>query len=196
MKVIGVTGGIGSGKTTFCGFFKSQGFPVINADVLAKSLMVENATLKGKIISSFGSESYKGDGSLNRVYLSGKAFSENRVSELNALVHPVVKSTVQEIIKENSERGLPLLVYEAAILLNNGRPDFVDVVIWIEADVKTRIDRVIDRDKVDPQSVTERIDKQISIESVRDYVDIVVQNTGSLEELENVALKLIQEYVR
>src|SRR5690554_5834190 len=100
MKVVGVTGGIGSGKTTFCGFFKARGIPVINADSLAKSLMVEDLSLKKQIISKFGSQSYKEDGSLNREYLSKKAFSENRVSELNAIVHPAVKSALIKSIKD------------------------------------------------------------------------------------------------
>jgi len=196
MKVIGVTGGIGSGKTTFCGFFKARGIPVINADSLAKSLMVEDLSLKEQIILKFGSQSYNEDGSLNREHLSRKAFSENRVSELNSIVHPVVNIALKKSIKDNIEKGTSLLIYEAAILLNEGRPDFVDLVIWIESDIKTRIDRVVDRDKVDPDSVTQRMDKQISIESVRDNVDIVVQNSGSLAELEKVADILIQEYVR
>ena len=196
MTVIGVTGGIGSGKTTFCGFIKAHGVPVINADNLAKSLMVDDVKLKEQIISRFGPQSYHIDGSLNRKYLSDKAFTENRVSELNEIVHPAVKSAVLKFIDEYATKGNKVVVYEAAILLNHGRPDFVDVVIWIEADVKDRLKRVVNRDEVNPQTVMERMDKQISIESVRDYVDIVIQNTGSLEELEKLASNLIKEYER
>lgn len=195
MTVIGVTGGIGSGKTTFCSFIKAQGVPVINADDLAKSLMVDNKQLKEQIISRFGQQSYNVDGSLNRRYLSDKAFTDNRVSELNEIVHPVVKSAVLKLIDEYAKKGNKVVVYEAAILLNKGRPDFVDVVIWIEADVNDRLNRVVYRDEVNPQTVRERMDKQISIESVRDYVDIIIQNTGSLEKLEKMASNLIQEYV-
>lgn len=196
MTVFGVTGGIGSGKTTFCRFIEQLGYPVINADSLAKTLMVEDMDLKAQIISVFGVQSYNQDGTLNRRYLSNKGFSENRISELNAIVHPVVKTVVTNLIKENSERGVPLLVYEAAILLNNGRPDFVDIVIWLESDIKTRINRVVERDQVDSQFVTQRMEKQIPVESVRDYVDIVIQNSGSLKELESVAIQLVQKYVR
>lgn len=195
MTVIGVTGGIGSGKTTFCSFIKAQGVPVINADDLAKSLMVDNKQLKEQIISRFGQQSYNVDGSLNRRYLSDKAFTDNRVSELNEIVHPVVKSAVLKLIDEYAKKGNKVVVYEAAILLNKGRPDFVDVVIWIEADVNDRLNRVVYRDEVNPQTVRERMDKQISIESVRDYVDIIIQNTGSLEKLEKMASNLIQQYV-
>ena len=195
MTVIGVTGGIGSGKTTFCGFIKAHGVPVINADNLAKSLMVDDVKLKEQIISRFGPQSYHIDGSLNRKYLSDKAFTENRVSELNEIVHPAVKSAVLKFIDEYATKGNKVVVYEAAILLNHGRPDFVDVVIWIEADVKDRLKRVVNRDEVNPQTVMERMDKQISIESVRDYVDIIILNTGSLEKLEKMASNLIQEYV-
>lgn len=196
MTVIGVTGGIGSGKTTFCGFIRAHGVPVINADNLAKSLMVEDGQIKEQIISKFGLQSYYADGSLNRKYLSDKAFTENRVSELNEIVHPAVKSAVLKLIDEYAATGNRVVVYEAAILLNYGRPDFVDLVIWIESDVNDRLNRVVKRDEVNSQTVRDRMDKQISIESVRDYVDIVIQNTGSLEELEKVASNLIQEYVR
>jgi dephospho-CoA kinase len=196
MTVIGVTGGIGSGKTTFCRFLESRGIPVIYADTLAKELMVSNDTLKKAIVDQFGRESYHEDGTLNRPYLASKAFSQNQIELLNAIVHPVVKSSVQRLIADFDKQGYSLVVYEAAILLNDGRPDFIDVVVWIDAQSQNRLDRVVHRDGTETSKVRERMDKQISIESVRDYVDIVIQNNGSLSDLKNQADKLIQEYVR
>jgi len=196
MTVIGITGGIGSGKSTLCGFFEAKGIPVINADRLAKSLMILDLNLKNQIISKFGVDSYNKDGSLNTGNLSQKAFTENRVSELNELVHPLVRLEVLKLIDGYALKGFPLVVYEAALLLDYGKPDFVDIVIWMETDPLMRIDRVTKRDHTDPQLVRERMTKQITFESVRDFIDIVIHNSGDLHELESVSNKLIQEIVK
>jgi dephospho-CoA kinase len=196
MTVIGVTGGIGSGKTTFCRYIESRGYPVINADKLAKQLMVADSDLKSAIISRFGEDAYQNDGSLNIEFLAKKAFQENRVEDLNELVHPVVKKAVLSDISSLQVEGVKLVIYEAAIMLNNGRPDYLDVVVWIESESEDRIKRVVKRDGSDPENVKHRMNKQNPIETVREYVDIVINNSGSLSDLENEADKLIQQYVR
>lgn len=195
MTVIGVTGGIGSGKTTFCRYIESRGYPVINADKLAKQLMVADSDLKSAIISRFGEDAYQNDGSLNIEFLAKKAFQENRVEDFNELVHPVVKEAVLSHISSLQDEGVKLVIYEAAIMLNNGRPDYLDVVVWIESESEDRIKRVVKRDGSDPENIKRRMNKQNPIETVREYVDIVINNSGSFSDLEKEADKLIQQYV-
>jgi dephospho-CoA kinase len=187
MKTIGITGGIGSGKTTFCKHLERPGTVILYADFLAKKLMQDDPELKKRIISTFGEESYQQDGSLNRDYLSFQAFSQNKVEDLNNLVHPVVKQEVLKMIKTAINNGVDLFVYEAALLLKSGRPDFLDIIVWIESPTDERAKRVSNRDNVDVENVLKRMQHQQNFESVRDFVDIVITNDGSLDDLKSKA---------
>lgn len=187
MKTIGVTGGIGSGKTSFCKHLDRPGTVILYADILAKKLMQDDPELKTRIISTFGEESYQQDGRLNRDYLSFQAFSQNKVEDLNNLVHPVVKQQVLKMIESARIAGVDLFVYEAALLLKNGRPDFLDIIIWIESPTDEREKRVSNRDNVDVENVLKRMQHQQNFESLSDFVDIVITNDGSLNDLKEKA---------
>ena len=192
MIKVGVTGGIGSGKSTFCRFMAEFGAKVVYADKLAREIMNHDQLVRRSIINVFGAESYHND-EINREYLTKEAFNHNRIEELNAVVHPVVLASVLKIIADEEKLGTEIFVYEAAILLKNGRPDFLDKIIWVHASVEDRVERVSIRDQVLQESVQKIISTQQHFESVREYVDIEVNNTGDLQNLKRETYRIYNQ---
>ncbi len=190
MIKVGVTGGIGSGKTTFCKEWEKQGAYVVYADDLAKELMVSDQELIRDIKSTFGGSSYHSDGSLNRVFLAQEAFEKGRVEELNKLVHPVLWRKVGELEFQQELDGTDVFVREAAILLNKGRPKDLDFVVVLKAGEQDRIKWVVERDRSNVQKVSDRISAQQPTKELIKYADFVITNNGSMEELQMKAKEL------
>lgn len=190
---VGVTGGIGSGKTTLCKELERLGAFVVYADDLAKKLMVEDEELVKNIKSVFGDEAYHSDEALNREYLAQEAFEKGRVSELNRLVHPVLWKKVEEISAQKEREGVDVFVKEAAILLQNGRPEDLDYVVLVEADEQQRTERVVERDNSDRKKVEGRISAQQDFSTLRDLADFVVTNDEGVTELKEKAGSLLKE---
>lgn len=193
MIKVGITGGIGSGKTTFCKEWEKLGAYVIYADDLAKQLMHENETLKGRIRQVFGNEAYDRKGNLNKEYLAKEAFQKGRVAELNELVHPVLWQKVEELAKEKESKGIPVFAKEAAILLNNGRPKELDYVILILADQKQRIQRTLKRDQSSADKIKSRIQKQPDFDSLTHLADFVVVNNEDEDALRKKSKEIYSE---
>ncbi len=190
---VGVTGGIGSGKTTLCKEWERLGAFVVYADDLAKKLMVEDEKLIKNIKSVFGDEAYLEDGSLNRDYLAQEAFEKGRVTELNRLVHPALWDKVEEIANQKEEEGVNIFVKEAAILLQHGRPEDLDYVVLIEADKQQRTKRVVERDNSDKEKVEGRISAQQDFSTLKYVADFVVINNEGVTELKEKAGELLNE---
>lgn len=196
MVKIGITGGIGSGKSTVCEIWQSLGAYIINADELAKVIMVERDIVKKEIIETFGDDSYHTNGSLNRSYLAEQAFGKGRVSELNAIVHPRIPEEVDELIERAENKGYDAIVYEAALLLENLKPGRLDCIVLVLADQKRRIEWVKERDRVDDDSVVERMERQQDFSKLTHLADRVIRNDGTLEELRQKARKVYNELTR
>ena len=189
---VGVTGGIGSGKTTFCKLWEEWGAFVVYADDHAKHLMVSDKVIIHQIKKTFGANSYFDDGTLNRAYLAEEAFKKGRVKDLNSIVHPRLWESIRNLSAEKEKEGVEVFVEEAAILLQNGKPDFLDVVIMILSEDEQRIERVEKRDNVDAQLVLDRMNKQPDFEELSYMADSIIRNNGSMEELKNKAYKLFE----
>ncbi len=187
MLKVGVTGGIGSGKTTVCKLWEELGAYVLYLDDLAKELMVTNPELISSIKQEFGSESYSEEGVLNREFLAKEAFRRGRIEALNALVHPVLWKTAKEIALQKEEEGVRVFVKEAAILLQNGRPEDLDYVVLVLSDKKERIRRAVTRDQSDEEKIRDRINKQPDYEEYRSLSDFVISNNGSMLALQREA---------
>jgi dephospho-CoA kinase len=193
MITIGVTGGIGSGKTTVCKEWEKLGAKVVYADDLAKELMVKDDRLKKSLIKAFGPGTYNSDGSLNRPHLIRHAFEEGRVEELNQLVHPAVARKFKEVSKEAEQAGKKMVVEEAALLLNNGRPSVFDVIVIVTSDRQARLRRVVNRDLVPIEKVIERDEKQPEFEKLFHLADYTIENNGTLAELKEKSQRLYHE---
>ncbi len=184
IKKIGITGGIGSGKTTVCRIFEALGIPVYYADVRAKQLMVEDKKLIQNIISTFGEESYI-DGILNRSHLANLVFRDKKLLEkLNGIVHPALGRDYEQW--RDQQRDVPYTLEEAAILFEMSGHKRMDKVIVVSAPLEIRIKRVMERDGVEKQSVLDRVSKQMPQEEKVKLADFIVLNDGQHGLIEQV----------
>ncbi len=176
MIVIGLTGGIGSGKTTVAKIFQEKGIPVFFADDEAKKLMQDSEVLRAKIRATFGDKSYLNN-TLNRAYLAQIVFSDkSQLERLNALVHPAVKN---HFIEWQSKQKSKYVIYENAILFESKSNLNCDFIIVVSADKETRIKRVIKRDNISRQEVLKRIDNQWTQARKMALADAVIINDNS-----------------
>ena len=176
MIVIGLTGGIGSGKTTVAKIFQEKGIPVFFADDEAKKLMQDSEVLRAKIRATFGDKSYLNN-TLNRAYLAQIVFSDkSQLDRLNALVHPAVKN---HFIEWQSKQKSKYVIYENAILFESKSNLNCDFIIVVSADKETRIKRVIKRDNISRQEVLKRIDNQWTQARKMALADAVIINDNS-----------------
>lgn len=186
--VVGLTGGIGSGKSTVLAYFEALGdIAVYNADVEAKKLMNSSSVIKSKLINLFGEEAYNDD-QLNRSYISSIVFSNReKLKDLNAIVHPEVYNHLNSFIEKNQSKDYVL--YENAILFENNSDVFCDYIITVIVNEKSRIERVITRDHVSRKEVKERIDNQWSDSKKAILSNYVVINED-LKALDNQIVKI------
>ena len=196
MLRIGVTGGIGSGKTTVCSVWERMGARVVYADALAKSLMVKDENLRKQITDAFGEEIYRADGTLDRYKLSRMAFEQERADELNQLVHPVVYRELDRIAEQAFADGVKLVAFEAALLLDKGRPDNIDAVVLVAAPESERIERVVQRDQTSEKKVRERMQQQKLESDMRADTELIIENDGTKEALEKKADIIYKELIQ
>ncbi len=197
MITLGVTGGIGSGKTTVCGFLEEKGARVFYADIEAKRLMQEDASVRAEIAETFGDEVYADDGALNRAVLAEQVFGDaDRLEQLNAIVHPRVFEAFEGAKDRAAEEGVDLLVHEAALLFEAGGDRHVDVTAAVVAPEAERVARVAERDDVSPEQVRARMGHQLPQDELRRRADHVIENGGSLEDLRRKSVELYWSVVK
>lgn len=173
MLKIGLTGGIGSGKSTIAKVFEVLGIPVYYADKAAKELMNKNELLKQQLIFHFGENTYI-NGELNRKYLGKIVFSNKEKLELlNSLVHP---ATIADAAKWFQQQKAPYVIKEAALLFESGSAEGLDYVIGVAAPETIRIKRVTDRDAVDAAEVKKRMYNQLDETIKMKLCDFIIRN--------------------
>ena len=187
-KIIGLTGGIGSGKTTIAKYFQSFGIPVYIADDEAKKVMQSVEILKN-IKKEFGNAIFDTD-VLNREKLAQIVFNEPlKLEKLNAIVHPAVKQHFEEWLLQQA--NAPFVIYEAAILFESGRHKDCDLIITVTAPIESRIERVMARDKTTRDLVLKRINAQWTDKQRIEGSDYVIQNS-SFETAKREADKILK----
>tara|TARA_Y100001978_G_C23646793_1_gene411224 strand:- start:131 stop:718 length:588 start_codon:yes stop_codon:yes gene_type:complete len=190
MFKVGLTGGIGSGKTAVSNIISDIGIPVYNSDNRAKWLMNNNKELQNNIIQLFGDKAYLNN-QLNSSYISNIVFDNpTKLNQLNSLVHPCVAIDFKEWIVENNTAEI--VVKEAAILIESDAYKQMDSIVLVVADEKLRINRVSIRDGVQDTVIKKRIDAQMSDQTKMKYADHIINNDGSLFELKNKVISVIK----
>jgi len=191
MVKVGLTGGIGSGKTTVSNFLLDYGIPVYNSDSKGKTLMNTNLELKNNIVSIFGERVYD-NGILNTNLLSSIVFNDStKIEQLNNLVHPKVAQDFNQWVGKNNNK--PILVKEAAILIESGAYLNMDKIILVVSEKSTRINRVSKRDNSDLDSIEKRINLQLTDNEKIKYADYIIENNSSLEHLKLEVLKVVNK---
>ncbi|MCM4169743.1 Dephospho-CoA kinase [Arenibacter antarcticus] len=174
MKIVGLTGGIGSGKSTVAGMFRELGVPVYNSDEEAKELMGNSDHIKQQIVTLLGEDSYDGR-VLNRTYISQRVFKDSELLKaLNDIVHPAVRNHFKEWARnQNSD----YVIQEAAIIFENGTHNLYDQIILVTAPLNIRINRVVQRDGVSTEQVMERVKNQWEDNRKVPLANFVIENS-------------------
>ena len=174
---IGLTGGIGSGKSYVAKLFEQIGVPVYYADKEAKRLMISSQALKANIKDLLGPEAYHRNGRLNRAYVANKIFSDKTLLQgINKLVHPTVRD---DFAYWSQKQKYAYVLEESAIIYENKLQKYFDKVILVTAEKSVRIERVMKRDKANREQVENRMKNQLSDKKKVTLADFVLENNGT-----------------
>lgn len=173
MLKIGITGGMGSGKSTVAKVFETLGIPVYYADDAAKRILNENEELKAKIINHFGQDAYNENG-LNRSYLASIVFNDReKLDLLNSLTHPLTIADANEWFEKQKS---PYAIKEAALLFESGAAEGIDYIIGVDAPRAIRIRRIMQRDQLTASEIEKRFSKQLQDDIKMKLCDFVIKN--------------------
>lgn len=181
---IGITGGIGSGKTTVCKMFEEMGAKVIYADELAKQIMEEDENIKKGVKEVIGEEAYI-EGKLNRKFIASVIFSDDtKKKNLEAIVHPaVIKKIIDEFKTLAEQKTHNFVIVESALIFESGLDRELDYVIVVDADEEEKIKRIMKRDNCTRKEVLNRMKTQMEPKRKKELADIVIQNNSDIDSL-------------
>ena len=188
MLKVGITGGIGSGKSTVSCFFSELGVPVYDSDQRAKSLMQHDDSIIIKIKKEFGDDSYLNN-VLNRSHIAEIVFkNELKLKQLNAIVHPVVRTDFNNWLSQNSNARF--VIKEAAIMIESGAYKDLDKLIVVNANREQKIKWIKKRDHLLLEDIENRIQNQLSDKIRNQYADFIIENNSSKKELKQQVLSI------
>lgn len=183
MIIVGLTGGIGSGKTTVGKLFKNLGIPVYNSDKQAKKLMKSSKTVRNEVKKLLGDEAYV-DNKLNKAYVASKVFNnKDLLQQLNAIIHPAVRKHFQKWVKKKKS---PYVIQETAILLENSMQAFYDKIVLVTAPEEVRIARIKERDSSTDDQIKVRMQNQWNDKRKVPLADFIIEN----KELNQTVIKV------
>lgn len=179
-RLVGITGGIGVGKSYILHLIEGAGYPTYQADLRAKALMESDAELRAAIFAEFGPEAYTGD-QLNRAYLASVIFAQpERRARLNALVHPRTLQDFQEWVRMRTQEGYPALFKEAALTVEAGAYRELDALVLVYAPLQVRLQRISQRDGLDLSAIRERLRSQWPEWKKLPFAQYLIVNDGLL----------------
>ena len=184
MKIVGLTGGISSGKSTVSSYLKQLKIPVIDADEVARKVVEPNSQGAKEIRKAFGSDVFEEDGSLNRQKLGELVFSntENR-QKLDELLQPLIKIMILEEIEEYRQKGEKMIVLDLPLLFEKQYEELCGEIIVVYVPKKLQIERLMKRNQYTKQEALSRIDSQLSIEEKRKRATVLFDNQGTIQQL-------------
>jgi dephospho-CoA kinase len=184
VKLVGLTGGIASGKSTVAEILKRQGAAIINADVLAREVVEPGRQAWTEIVNTFGTAVLQPDRALDRQKLRAIIFDDpDARKKLESIIHPQVRALAEQRIREHAAAGYAVIVYEVPLLFEGNLQEWLRPVILVACDVDTQRNRLQSRDNLSAAQAQKHIDAQMSLEAKRRLADYVIENNGSLEDL-------------
>lgn len=195
MLILGLTGGIGCGKSSLSNIFRNLNISIVDADIISRKIFEDKILLK-KVFDCFGQNIKNDDGTLNRKALGRIVFNdEEKLRELNNLTHPRIREEIMSEIDEVRKKGESIVILDAAILVENGFIEMVDKLLVVTCKQEVQISRIKNRDNCSEQEAISRINSQMSQEEKSKYGDYIIDNSGTITELESKAHKFI-EYMK
>ena len=184
MKIVGLTGGISSGKSTVSSYFKQLEIPVIDADEVARKVVEPNSQGAIEIRKAFGSDVFEEDGSLNRQKLGALIFSnaENR-QKLDDLLQPLIKIMILDEIEEYRQKGETMIVLDLPLLFEKQYEELCEEIIVVYIPRELQLERLMRRNQYTKQEALSRIDSQLSIEEKRKRATVLLDNQGTIQQL-------------
>ncbi|MGB9813742.1 MAG: dephospho-CoA kinase [Thermovenabulum sp.] len=197
MKVIGLTGGIASGKSTVSNILREKGAYIIDADEISKALVEPGKPAYKEIVEFFGKEILNEDGTIKRKKLGKIVFADTeKLSVLNSITHPKIIEEIEKKLKECRERDEKVVVIDAALLIELGLYKLADEVWLVVVDEKTQLERLLKRDRfLEPKEAKDRIRAQMPQEEKKKYATRIIDNTGDFSHLKEQVEKYWRELV-
>lgn len=184
MKIIGLTGGIGSGKSTVARSLQEHGFPIVDADLIAREIVEPGQPALAELAKEFGADILNADGSLDRGLLASRAFTNKDTTQrLNNITHPRINQRTQELFDEARENGAEAVIYDMPLLIDKGLHKDMDATIVVHAAEHVRLERLTTKRGLDVDDVRRRINAQIDDETRKQHADILLDNNGTEEDL-------------
>lgn len=198
MKVIGLTGGIASGKSTVSKILKDLGAYIIDADVISREIISKGTEAWKEIVEYFGEDILLPNGEIDRKKLGNIVFADKqKLEKLNLITHPRIIKRIKEIIMEEKRKGKEkAIVLDAAILIEMGMKDMVDEIWLVSVDKDMQIKRLIERDKLSYQNAINRIRVQMPLSEKAKYADYVIDNSKDIGYIRNQVGKLWERVIK
>lgn len=194
MKLVGLTGGIASGKSTVARILKDLGAAIVDADALSREVVSPGQDGWHEIVATFGREVLQADQTLDRQKLRKLIFNNPEArKKLEAIIHPRVRALAEERIREQGDAGYAIVVYEVPLLFEGGLQEWLRPVILVASDVNIQRQRLQQRDSLDAEAAQKHIDAQMSLVEKRRLADYVIENNGTLADLEAQVRAIIAE---
>ena len=192
MKVIGITGGIGSGKSTVARQFAQSGATVIDMDQIARSLSSPSGAAYDRIVAQFGPSIVENDGTLNRKRIADIVFAEpDQRKKLESILHPLIQQQVKQLIQQSNAQ---VCIVEIPLLNSRDQFDFIDSIVVVDANPDEQIKRIQVRDSLNKSEIDAIMNAQLDRRARLQLADDVINNTGSLDELAQQVNALIVKY--
>ncbi|WP_062047810.1 dephospho-CoA kinase [Bacillus sp. JCM 19034] len=193
--LIGLTGGIASGKSTVSEMFRNFGFPIIDADLIAREVVEPGSVGLNRIVEHFGQNILMDDGSLNRARLGQIIFAnDEKRNSLNRITHPLIRERMEEEKERLLKNGVSTIVYDIPLLYESNLFHLVDKVLLVYVDQKTQLKRLMNRNQLNKREAMKRIQSQLSLEQKKERADAIIDNAGSVDETKKQLIALMQKW--
>lgn len=187
--ILGLTGGIATGKSTVSSYLKKLGYPVVDADQIAREIVQPETIVADQLRTIFGDAIFDG-AKLNRNRLGKIVFGSSvQLQKLNAVMQPAIRTKILQTLKAEKKESTKLIVLDAPLLLEQGYQKFVDQIMVVVSDANVQRERLIRRDGFSKKEAEQRITAQWSLEKKISFADIVIDNSGSIEETRQQVVK-------